>query len=214
MDREAWHAAIHGVAKSRTWLSDWTELKWSIIYKDRSLNCKVGDPAGGEWIKCPGLKPPGVDPDVQRMGLESLVSLPILIVFTLCTQPSTFSDELHPALAASVLQQFHPLPIRTAEALKQALCCLLVAPVVKELLESETTEVYTGTLRMRGMGEETWIFLTPMAALKYWQLLLPPQTLLPIAMTMPSAEPWQVYQRAFGFGCSRMGHLCGKNLMQ
>ena len=26
MDREAWHAAIHGVAKSRTWLSDWTEL--------------------------------------------------------------------------------------------------------------------------------------------------------------------------------------------
>ena len=27
MDREAWHAAIHGVAKSRTLLSDWTELK-------------------------------------------------------------------------------------------------------------------------------------------------------------------------------------------
>ena len=26
MDREAWHAAVHGVAKVRTWLSDWTEL--------------------------------------------------------------------------------------------------------------------------------------------------------------------------------------------
>ena len=26
MDREAWRAAIHGVAKSRTWLTDWTEL--------------------------------------------------------------------------------------------------------------------------------------------------------------------------------------------
>ena len=26
MDREAWHAAIHGLAKSRTQLSDWTEL--------------------------------------------------------------------------------------------------------------------------------------------------------------------------------------------
>ena len=26
-DREAWHAAVHGVAKSQTWLSDWTELK-------------------------------------------------------------------------------------------------------------------------------------------------------------------------------------------
>ena len=29
MDREAWHAAIHGVAKSRTWLSNWTELNWT-----------------------------------------------------------------------------------------------------------------------------------------------------------------------------------------
>ena len=26
MDRETWHAAIHGVPKSWTWLSDWTEL--------------------------------------------------------------------------------------------------------------------------------------------------------------------------------------------
>ena len=29
MDREAWHTAIHGVAKSRTQLSAWTELNWS-----------------------------------------------------------------------------------------------------------------------------------------------------------------------------------------
>ena len=29
MDREAWRAAIHGVAKSRTRLSDWTELNWT-----------------------------------------------------------------------------------------------------------------------------------------------------------------------------------------
>ena len=29
MDREAWRAAIHGVAKSRTWLSHWTELNWT-----------------------------------------------------------------------------------------------------------------------------------------------------------------------------------------
>ena len=28
MDREAWHAASHGVVKSRTRLSDWTELYW------------------------------------------------------------------------------------------------------------------------------------------------------------------------------------------
>ena len=34
MDREAWHAAVHGVSKSRTRLSDWTELNWN---SERSL---------------------------------------------------------------------------------------------------------------------------------------------------------------------------------
>ena len=28
MDREAWRAAVHGVAKRWTWLSNWTELNW------------------------------------------------------------------------------------------------------------------------------------------------------------------------------------------
>ena len=28
MDREAWRAAVHGFAKSQTWLNDWTELNW------------------------------------------------------------------------------------------------------------------------------------------------------------------------------------------
>ena len=32
MDREAWHAAIHGVTKSWTRLSDWPELKWTDTY--------------------------------------------------------------------------------------------------------------------------------------------------------------------------------------
>ena len=29
MDREAWHAAVYGVAKSQTWLNDWTELNFN-----------------------------------------------------------------------------------------------------------------------------------------------------------------------------------------
>ena len=33
MDREAWRAAIHGVMKSQTWLSDWTELMPFLSYQ-------------------------------------------------------------------------------------------------------------------------------------------------------------------------------------
>ena len=37
MDREAWRAAIHGVAKSRTWLSNWSDLIWS---EEKSQKCE------------------------------------------------------------------------------------------------------------------------------------------------------------------------------
>ena len=40
MDREAWRAAIHGVTKSRTWLSDWTELNWWLFL---SPNGRAGE---------------------------------------------------------------------------------------------------------------------------------------------------------------------------
>ena len=36
-DSEAWHAAVHGVAKSRTRLSGWTELNWPVY--------NAGDPS-------------------------------------------------------------------------------------------------------------------------------------------------------------------------
>ena len=66
MDREAWHAAVHGVTKSWTWPSDWTELNIycggfpdSLVGKESAWN--EGDPSSipelgisaGEWIGYP-----------------------------------------------------------------------------------------------------------------------------------------------------------------
>ena len=59
MDREAWHAVIHGVAKSRTRLSDWTELNWTVLFilsafwwrRIRGLwNPPDGKDWGGNWV--------------------------------------------------------------------------------------------------------------------------------------------------------------------
>ena len=43
MDREALHAAIHGVTKSRTRLSDWTELMLKNVNALRQLIPQYGD---------------------------------------------------------------------------------------------------------------------------------------------------------------------------
>ena len=42
MDRETWHAEIHGVTKSRTRLSDWTELNWTEAYQLDHFCLKLG----------------------------------------------------------------------------------------------------------------------------------------------------------------------------
>ena len=56
MDREAWHAAVHGVAKSWTWLSDWTELNWTLhLFPLRpwaSYSMQISDTQSIKWGYC------------------------------------------------------------------------------------------------------------------------------------------------------------------
>ena len=56
MDREAWRAAVHGVAKSRTRLSDWTGRDWTGL-----------DWTGLDWT---GLDGTGRDWRAQRTGMK------------------------------------------------------------------------------------------------------------------------------------------------
>ena len=44
MDREAWHAVVHGVSKSWTQLSDWTELNWEIKHVKYLADAGLGAP--------------------------------------------------------------------------------------------------------------------------------------------------------------------------
>ena len=48
MDREAWHAAVHGVAKSWIQLSNWSELDWCYIYYYSTL--EMSTPSVYRWL--------------------------------------------------------------------------------------------------------------------------------------------------------------------
>ena len=52
MDRDAWRAVIHGVARSRTRLRDWTELNWAWVWQTvpGNLDGSVSWTLSGHWI--------------------------------------------------------------------------------------------------------------------------------------------------------------------
>ena len=70
MDREDWHAAVHGVTKSQTWLSDWTELRLSLAWG----TMKDGNYGAGE--ECLYVEVSGIRQEVQlKHRLASRVSV-------------------------------------------------------------------------------------------------------------------------------------------
>ena len=48
MDREAWRTAVHRVAKSQTWLSDWTELR--VLAARHRVTLDIGTHPSSAWI--------------------------------------------------------------------------------------------------------------------------------------------------------------------
>ena len=78
MDREAWHAAVHGVAKSQTRLSDWTELNWTVA---RQAPLSMGFSRQEYWsglpFPCPEDLPDlGMEPVYAISQADSLLSHP------------------------------------------------------------------------------------------------------------------------------------------
>ena len=49
VDREAWCALIHGVTKSWTWLSHWTELNWTEWSNDGFIHLKINPTSFLNW---------------------------------------------------------------------------------------------------------------------------------------------------------------------
>ena len=93
MDREAWRAVIHGVAKSRTRLSDWNELNWTelryvyLISKQRIEFLKYTwllDFTGGPMVKNPPANAgnTGSIPGLEKSHMSGQLSL-----YTTTTEP-------------------------------------------------------------------------------------------------------------------------------
>ena len=76
MDREVWRAAIHGVAKSRTRLSDWTELNW--------CNCPQKLEKGCLWLFKPPRKRCFLSRDCLGKGINPTTHSSTLAAHTPC----------------------------------------------------------------------------------------------------------------------------------
>ena len=99
MDREAWHAAVHGVAKSQKWLSDWTELNWTLnmtVVGDKDLK-EVSKVKGDHKVK-PSSDRTGV---LIRRGRDTGAHLLVLLF---CEQTRWKDGLRNKCVQSSILQ--------------------------------------------------------------------------------------------------------------
>ena len=81
MDREAWHAAIHGVAKCHTGLSDWTELIWTSPRSSPVLHSRIFM-IFSCFIPIPLLLQANSTASFSYLGLPFLCFILINLIFT------------------------------------------------------------------------------------------------------------------------------------
>ena len=66
IDREDWHAAVHGIAKSQTRLSDWTELNWTEGLRLKNLFLKTSNTIKTCPTRFPGAQSASLHPELPQ----------------------------------------------------------------------------------------------------------------------------------------------------
>ena len=71
MDREAWSAAVHGAEKSRTWLSNWTELKAMEVAQAPTFQPPAGSCTTPAWEPSRRGDSPEQQPETKNLGITT-----------------------------------------------------------------------------------------------------------------------------------------------
>ena len=106
MDKEAWHAAVHGVAKSQTWLSDWTEpsLKLKLLHTHTHTYTHT-------LMSLLFLVPHVLSTSWKKVTVKSLSCVWLLVT------PGTIAYQAPPSMGFSRQEYWSRLPFPSPQAL-------------------------------------------------------------------------------------------------